>query len=257
LGVIQSGVKKHMTEFSDFIIYADESGDHHLEKINPEYPVFCLALCIVKKADYINKIVPAIQQLKFDYWGHDKIVLHEREIRKEENDFAFLRTDRPLREGFFKRVNQIVKDASFLVVSSVIKKEQLREHYSDPFNPYHIALKLCMEQVVSILLKEGQMNKKIFCIFERRGKKEDEQLELEFYRIINNQNTWGYKEIDFNNMNFELRFAGKEHNSTGLQLADLVARPIALKVLKPEQENRAYEILKEKYYNGYENKSFP
>lgn len=39
--------------------------------------------------------------------------------------------------------------------------------------------------------------------------------------------------------------------SSGLQLADLVARPIGLKTLKPKQENRALEILKQKFYcNG-------
>ena len=58
-----------MKIFSDYIIFADESGDHHLEKIDEKYPIFCLALCIVNKEEYINKITPAIQRLKFDFWG--------------------------------------------------------------------------------------------------------------------------------------------------------------------------------------------
>ncbi len=36
--------------------------------------------------------------------------------------------------------------------------------------------------------------------------------------------------------------------SSGLQLADLVARPIGLNVLRPDQENRAFDILKRKFY---------
>jgi len=36
--------------------------------------------------------------------------------------------------------------------------------------------------------------------------------------------------------------------STGLQLADLVARPIGLKTLGPTQENRAFDVLKRKFY---------
>ena len=43
---------------SDYIIYVDESGDHSLAKINPEYPLFVLALCIVKKSEYADQIVP-------------------------------------------------------------------------------------------------------------------------------------------------------------------------------------------------------
>ena len=33
--------------FSDFIVFVDESGDHSLEVINPDYPVFVLAFCIL------------------------------------------------------------------------------------------------------------------------------------------------------------------------------------------------------------------
>ena len=35
-------------------------------------------------------------------------------------------------------------------------------------------------------------------------------------------------------------------NSAGLQLADLIARPIGLNYLKPQQGNRAFEIIKDK-----------
>ena len=71
--------------FSDYIVYVDESGDHGLENIDPEYPLFVLAFCIFKKADYISQIVPALQDIKFRYWGHDAVILHERDFRKVPN----------------------------------------------------------------------------------------------------------------------------------------------------------------------------
>ena len=40
----------------------------------------------------------------------------------------------------------------------------------------------------------------------------------------------------------------KKVMSSGLQLADLVARPIGLNFLKPEQKNQAFEVLKKKFY---------
>lgn len=165
-----------MVEFSDYIIYADESGDHNLRMINPRYPIFCLALCIVRKDEYINNIPPAIQQLKFDYWGHDKIVLHEREIRKQEGDFSCFATDKVKREAFLKRHSDLMKDSKFWVVSSVIDKEKLKKQYNTTFDPYHKALEMCMERALSILLDEKQDDKKITFIFENRGKKEDAQL---------------------------------------------------------------------------------
>jgi len=52
--------------FSDYLIFADESGDHGLSTIDPQFPVFALVFCMVAKVDYLNRIVPAIQQLKLD-----------------------------------------------------------------------------------------------------------------------------------------------------------------------------------------------
>lgn len=51
--------------YSDYIVYVDESGDHSLQSINPEYPMFVLAFVIFHKEHYANQICPAIQQLKF------------------------------------------------------------------------------------------------------------------------------------------------------------------------------------------------
>ena len=45
---------------------------------------------------------------------------------------------------------------------------------------------------------------------------------------------------------FELVFASKWINSAGLQLADLTARPIALSCLRPDQPNRAFDIIEPK-----------
>jgi hypothetical protein len=68
---------------SDFVIYADESGNHGLKNIDPAYPLFVLAFIIMRREDYITKITPDLQRLKFDYWGHDQIVFHERDMRKK------------------------------------------------------------------------------------------------------------------------------------------------------------------------------
>jgi hypothetical protein len=44
--------------------------------------------------------------------------------------------------------------------------------------------------------------------------------------------------------------ADKKTITTGLQLADLVARPIGLHALRPQQENRAYDLLQPKLRRG-------
>ena len=64
--------------------------------------------------------------------------------------------------------------------------------------------------------------------------------------------------------NLDIRFMDKKHNSTGLQFADLVAQPIARRVIAPDQPNRAYDIIEKKFrkdgkgnVTGYGLKIFP
>lgn len=80
-------------------------------------------------------------------------------------------------------------------------------------------------------------------IFECRGKDEDADLELEFRRIVTGASRWGWVTRDFSVINFVPVFAKKSENSVGLQLADLTARPLAVKMLRPNQANRAYDII--------------
>jgi len=47
---------------------------------------------------------------------------------------------------------------------------------------------------------------------------------------------------------FDIIFATKQVNSTGLQLAVLVASPVGMSVLRAGQENRAFDVLKRKFY---------
>ncbi|HHL42793.1 MAG TPA: DUF3800 domain-containing protein [Hellea balneolensis] len=235
-----------MRNFSDYIVYVDESGDHNLVNVNPDFPVFCLSFCVVTKERYLSKIVPAFQKFKFDFWGHDLVVLHEHEIRKSKNLFSFLMESKEVRQNFFRALNDLVEDSDISVFAAVIQKDRLKNKYAYPDNPYNIAMLFCMEKLRDFLVQNNQKNKKISVVFESRGKKEDNDLEIEFRRICDNERNWAYKNTDFKEFDFEPIFAPKAVNSTGLQLADLVARPVALSVIKPGQPNRAYEIIKEK-----------
>lgn len=235
-----------MTDFADYIVFVDESGDQSLSSIDLEFPAFCLSFCIVAKADYIGAVVPAVQVFKFKYWGHDAVILHEHEIRKNAGDFAFLRADRDLREAFMSDLSHVMATAPIVVIAAVIDKIKLTRRYADPWNPYQLALHFCLERLLLFLTLKGQAGKTVHVVFECRGKVEDAALELEFRRIVDGSATWGWTTRDFSVMKFEPKFAKKSENSTGLQLADLTARPIALKTLRPTQPNRAYDIIETK-----------
>jgi hypothetical protein len=238
----------------DFIIYVDESGDHGIETIDQDYPIFVLSFCCFRIDDYINKAVPKLQKFKFNYFGHDQVILHEHDIRKQNGTFNFLRKDRELRKQFLKDVAGLVVDTPFDIISVVVDKQKLKKQYQVPYNPYNLGLRFGLERLLDFLMIRGQEGKQIHIVFEQRGKKEDAELELEFRRICDGNHQFGYKQIDFNKIRFRSFFVDKRTNSCGLQLADLTARPIGLSYLRSNQKNRAFEVISEKIFR---HKVFP
>lgn len=236
--------------FSDYIVFADESGSPTLEGPDPAFPVFVLNCVLVAKAAYTDRIVPRFQRLKFDLVGHDQLVLHERDIRRQQKAFAFLQADVVVRDRLLEEINQIVGEAEIDVVAAVIDKIRLARKYADPWSPYEVALYFCMETLLGRLRSLGQDGRLVHVVFESRGKREDAELELHFRRIAANQENWGYKQPDFRALEWEPIFVDKRCNSTGLQLADLMARPIGLKAMRPLQDNRAFDVVRPKLTNG-------
>lgn len=225
--------------FGDYVIYVDESGDHSLTVVNPDFPMFVLAFCIFEVSSYTSVIVPAIQNFKFRYFGHDMVVLHEREIRKTQGPFTIL-FDKQIRDTFFTDLNSAIAAAPFKVVACVIEKFKFRNTGYVNDSLYRVAMEFGLERVFYEIQNRGQVGRKTFVIFESRGKKEDAELELEFRRLMDRTKVVGMPET------FEFLTASKKTNSSGLQMADMIARPIGLHVLKPEQSNRAMQIILDK-----------
>ncbi|WP_250626435.1 DUF3800 domain-containing protein [Pinirhizobacter soli] len=228
------------TPFSNYIVYVDESGDHGLETLDPNYPIFVLAFCIFHKRHYAQSVVPSVEMFKFKHFGHDTVLLHEHEIRKEKGVFRF--NDRLHKEAFIDELTEIIYTSKFILVSCVIDKARLRERSQLASNPYHLALGFCLETLYEFLEEKKQQDDPTHVVVECRGKKEDRDLELEFRRVCAGANRWG-KQLPFN-----IIFGDKRTNSSGLQLADLVARPIGLSVIRPDGLNRAFEMLKQKFF---------
>lgn len=229
------------SRFSDYVVYVDESGDHSLASIDADYPVFVLALCVFHKRHYSEKIIPAVEKLKFNYFGHDSVVLHENEIRKQKGQFAFL-SHLPLRTEFMGRLTSIMDASNFILISCVVDKARLPRGAGAASNPYHVALGICLESLRNFLVEKQQDQRQTHVVVECRGKKEDSELELEFRRICDGDNP-GNRHLPF-----EIVFADKKTNLTGLQLADLVARPVGLNYLRPAQTNQAFDLLRRKFY---------
>lgn len=231
-----------MTEHSEYVVYVDESGDHGLSSMDPNYPMFVLAFCVFEKLEYARKVTPALQEFKFQHFGHDMIVLHERDIRKAEGVFnILLNADR--RNQFMQDLNDIMVAAPMTVIAAAIHKDRFRKkHGADGHDLYHVAVTAGLQGLHRYLSERTTSECRTHVVFESRGKKEDDELELEFRRVCDGANSMSER------LPFEIILANKQINSCGLQLADLVARPIGRKLLIPDQPNRAWDILESKVH---------
>lgn len=230
-------------DFSDYVVYVDESGDPRLTGYNPQYPVFVLAFCIFHKKHYTNTVVKNVQNLKFRYFGHDMVILHERDILKNTGQFKDI--TRVQQQSLLNDLTVLMDKTKFIVIACVIHKDKLSKRYANPQNPYHLGIQFGLERLYNFLEEKKQLDKKTHIIFEQRGLNEDNEVRSEFldYCQGNNHHRKCYP--------FELIMASKKVNSTGLQFADLIARPIGNHVLRPSQGNRAFEVIKHKLYCKY------
>jgi hypothetical protein len=228
-----------MSSGSDHVVYVDESGDHGLQSIDPEYPLFVLVFCLFRAGDYADRVCPSLASFKFRYFGHDGVVLHERDIRKALPPFQSL-VNPDTRSRFLGDLTAVVHRSPFQIIASVIRKARLRDQYSEPANVYDLALGFGLERLTMELEARGHGTVNTHVLLERRGRQEDSQLELEFRRVCDGANLLGRQ------LPLLPVFVDKRANLPGLQLADLVARPIGQHVLHPEKRNRAFETIRDK-----------
>ncbi len=223
-------------EFSNLIVYVDESRNHGA--VSSEFPLFVLAFCVFDKGEYANTATSLIHRLKFKHFGHDGVVLHERDIRMSKPPFHIL-LNPTRREVFMADTTSLIERTPFELVGAVIDKPKLRERYPVPKDPYHLALQFGLERLQRIRQERNDTGK-LHVIFESRNSTDNAELELEFFRLC----AEGLEGVPFD---FVPIFCKKAANHCGLQIADLVARPIARHVMDPTQSNRAFDTVTPKF----------
>ncbi len=132
--------------------------------------------------------------------------------------------------------------SNFVLIACIVDKARLSRSEGESSNPYHIALDICLQRLQEFLAEKGQESLQTHVVVECRGKKEDRELELEFRRICDGNGAQPRQ------LPFSIVFADKKTNLAGLQLADLVARPVGLSYIRPGQPNQAFDVLKKKFF---------
>lgn len=226
-------------------LFIDESGDHGLTKIDFDFPVFLLCGVLITEQDYENLDL-SLNQLKQSIWKNKTVILHSRDIRKCEKEFQIL-FNLDLKAAFYSRLNKIIADGPYTIIASAIRKNYFIEQFGKlQDDVYEIALSFVIEQTILSLLQKGN-EVSLDIIIERRGRREDKQLDDHFQRILG-KGTGKLTPSEIARFNPEFSFRNKKENINGLQLADLIAYPIARYVIEPDRANPSFEVIKPKIY---------
>ncbi len=232
---------------SRFIAFLDECGDHSMERIDRDFPLFVLAVVIVERNSYVEEIVPRLNHFKLNYWDHEGINLHSRDIRKAEGPFSILQNPER-RKRFLTELTTLMEELPYTLFVVGIHKQRHRERYKDHArNPYKLALTFAFERISHFLKQRDE--KHLPVIAEARGKNEDRDLEAAFYKLLA-EGTYFIGPERFNRFCCPLLFENKKKNICGIQLADLCAYPSVRHILRPEQTNSAFEVIEEHIYDG-------
>lgn len=219
-----------------YLVFGDESGTADLRD-DPYFPVFVVAMCMFEEEAYRDVVVPMFEELKLRHFGRRDVVLHERDIRRREKEFAAL-GDGPRRAAFFEDLTDVMRAAPAEIAAVAIDKRSHGSHLPEIFDPYP----LCAEIGLDLVLNEarGRNAQLERIIFESRGKREDAELRDEVASYLR----VAYRTLDTHPV---LEFAKKDAGLAGTEMADLVAYPIAREVMGRRMPNLPFEVVEEKF----------
>jgi hypothetical protein len=224
------------------LLFIDESGDHNLSVIDPQYPMFLLGGVIVDASYAEGALQTAISEFKSELFGRTDLILHTADIVRNRNGFEALK-DASFRDHFRHRLNKLIRSLEFCVVACAIRKDEHLSRYGvAALDPYLLSLDLLVER---FCLDIGNTSNGGLIVAEKRNPTLDRELDLAWLNLkIQGTRYLQAREIEDRIVGLNLR--AKKENIAGLQLADLVLTPIGRHLLgKPDKED--WKIVESKF----------
>lgn len=215
------------------VLFLDESGDHNLSMIDPQYPLFVLGGVIVDQSYAEGEITERLELFKRDLFGRTDIVLHTADIVRNRNGFERMK-EPAFRERFYRELNALMASLSYTVVACAIRKDEHLTRYGvAALDPYMLSLDILVER---FCFEIGRTDSGVI-LAERRDPTLDRELDIAWLNLkIQGTRYVQAKDIGARIMGLNVR--AKTDNVAGLQLADLVVSPIGRHLLgKTEKED--------------------
>ena len=226
-------------------MFLDESGEASMKSDDPNFNIFVLCGVLFSEIAY-NEFDNKFKALKHKFFGTDNIIFHSIKMRKPKGVFKIL-LDETTRNNFYNDINQIFVESNYQIISCVINKSAYKERYPHKNTAYQEALKFMCERSMFCLRREDVVKKLIICL-EQRGK--EDALIKKYYTQFIKHGTSFMSRYEMRMCAEKLIFRPKSANVNGLQLADLIAYPIARKHLTPDSPQPTYEVFFEKFYKS-------
>src|SRR5260370_18150181 len=202
------------------ILFLDESGDHSLSKIDPQYPVFVLCGVIVDENYHNGVASEALNRFKERLFGRCDIIMHSVDFTRNQAGYEVMATH-DFRVRFFGELHTLIGGLDFKIVACVIRKqEHLKKYGLHAVDPYMLSLSILIERFIFECGSAGGS-----VIAEARDATLNNALELAFlYLKIRGTSYVSASKVQRRIHSFTIRY--KKENITGLQLADVCATPI-------------------------------
>lgn len=241
--------KTHPT--STCTVYIDECGAHDLGA-PMDFPVFVLAAVILPDENRAN-VEAEWEGWKARALGAHDYPVHEPDVRRRKGRWG--------NQAAFDGLNEALAQLDFTAVVCVVHRSNyLADHGPGPLDeslPSHVYLMTLdfIFERLALALDTQFGGARARVVAESRGPKEDALLQYEFARL--HLDGTSYIPDSWFRQQFHpgIDFQGKETNCTGLQLADLVARPCGAKVIDPTSTPDRWEAIKSKLCPGMETKN--
>lgn len=218
------------------VLYIDETGDHSLSKIDSSYPIFVLTGVLIDEDYHDMELTEKLNAFKSRHFGTKDIILHSQEMthpQNAKNDLYMRFTDPDFRRSFYRDFEGLLADAKIQIVACVIMKSKHFAHYGlEAKDPYLLSFDNLVNRLVFDLSDEERGK----IVAESRNSVLDNQLEIAYLSArVEGTNKVRPAEIKLK-LDGAVRFNEKADNVPGLQIADMVASPIARHYLgKPER----------------------
>ncbi|MGD0985089.1 MAG: DUF3800 domain-containing protein [Acidimicrobiales bacterium] len=234
-------------------IFLDECGQHALGASDP-FPVFVLAATIIRDVDF------AVVDAKWKRWKHDELgsdaVVHEPDVRNGYPPFRGVAG-----QAAAEKLPEILSELDFVALAIVVHRADYVADFgtgpldaSLPAHAYMMALDFLMERAV-LALDDHFGGAKALLVAESRGPKENALLQHEFSRLHLEGTSYISAAWFRQQLRPGIQFQSKTDNSTGLQLSDLLARPVGEKVAAPDQDPVRWAVFRDKLCAGQETKN--